>query len=900
MKLEKKEKEINSLNAQFESQAQTLNMKLDYLNQMLKNSSTKVDILFQEKRNLQKKLCRLKINLNKTKETVSASSIENLTFLQSEVKELGAKVESLNKENIDLNGLLKLLEDEEIVTFERGRYSNDIREVIMELLSLNVSMNKVNDVIKIVLKKLAKKRISKLPSVGTRSRFMSEALIIAQIQVSAEMLDSVEKDTGNCLHGDGTTKYHRHFQNFQLTSKSGRMLSFGLSELASGDAASTLSSLTETLDDICDILDTKDREKDFAKLICSFKTTMSDLGSVNPLFNNKFKEMRELLLPKVIEHWDSLAIEQKNEFKDMSNFFCKLHLLTNFATETDKVLNSFEKLALSDNHEDVFAFKTSESGAARLIRTACKAFHKRGSDEAGVAGYFNSFLIGKGEDKCMFAPFIGNRFNILFYNGAALYYHSESIKEFISQWPNPNNLLKAVYEDISNLLFLAESRALGIFDKLITGPLWRLIEENKNILSMNKFLFRLKMKLSDLCKDASSMLNQTPVFDPRDVKIHKDKLYEKLFEETGNIEFDVLVQQSLEIISHAFLIILERQAIDQLPGGKYWNSDDRIQKAAENVPTTNKASESDFAILDLLIRTKPNAKVQTIQAYTMWYRNKTLDWLDAKSEKERYFLIEKASHSVEKMKVKYKERQVELISKKSSMLIEKQQLKADTEKKASLKKANIVNELIQLKSQVWLTAEEAKDKSSKIDNDSLRKQVVRVQLDFYRYVMGAKCLLALFYKTKVSENKRIDLSSDELMENLVTVISTCNFPPPEKISNTLKEKNQRNDLIKKQKEELFTKLKDSRMSHLAKQKRIQFLPALLNDPVNLVGRVILHKIKEADEEEYFWCKADVVKIGNIGKKVKKTLYDVIYESEPGSIYSFPLLSDFDKGDMILL
>ena len=61
---------------------------------------------------------------------------------------------------------------------------------------------------------------------------------------------------------------------------------------------------------------------------------MSDLGSVNPLFNSKFKEMRELLLPKVIEHWDSLTIEQKNEFKDMSNFFCKLHLLANSATET--------------------------------------------------------------------------------------------------------------------------------------------------------------------------------------------------------------------------------------------------------------------------------------------------------------------------------------------------------------------------------------------------------------------------------------------------------------------------------------------------------------------------------------------------------------------------------------
>ena len=351
-------------------------MEFNNLNQMLENSNAKVEMLCQEKRNLKKKLSHVKNNISKTKETISFLSIENLTFLKSEVKELSEKVESLNKENIYLNGLLELLEDEKIVTFERGRYSNDIREVIMELLSLNVSMNKVNNVIKIVLKKLAKKGITKLPSVGTRSRFMSEALILAQLQVSEEMLHNIEKDTGNCLHGDGTSKYHRHYPNFQLTTKSGRMLSFGLSEMTSGDAVSILSSLTEMYYDICDILDTKDREKNFAKLICSFKTTMSDFGSVNPLFNSKFKEMRELLLPKVIEHWDSLTIEQKNEFKDMSNFFCKLHLLANFATKTDKVLDSFEKIALSDAHENTFAFKTFDSGVARLIRTACKAFLK--------------------------------------------------------------------------------------------------------------------------------------------------------------------------------------------------------------------------------------------------------------------------------------------------------------------------------------------------------------------------------------------------------------------------------------------------------------------------------------------------------------------------------------------
>ena len=52
-----------------------------------------------------------------------------------------------------------LLEDDTISTFEDGKYADEVREVIMELLAMNVSMSKVNDVIWTVLKKLAGKSL---------------------------------------------------------------------------------------------------------------------------------------------------------------------------------------------------------------------------------------------------------------------------------------------------------------------------------------------------------------------------------------------------------------------------------------------------------------------------------------------------------------------------------------------------------------------------------------------------------------------------------------------------------------------------------------------------------------------------------------------------------------------
>ena len=163
---------------------------------------------------------------------------------------------------------------------------------------------------------------------------------------------------------------------------------------------------------------------------------------------------------------------------------------------------------LDDNYNPVFVFNSKESCAVRLVRTTCKAFHSRGSQQSGVASHFNSFLAGK-NDKSYLENFIGNRFNILFYNATAVYYHREEISSFVKAWHNPNNLLKAVFKDISNELFLSEVRALGIVDKLVTGPLWRLIEASNNILSLNPHLFDLKMQLSQFCNDSSSILQRS-------------------------------------------------------------------------------------------------------------------------------------------------------------------------------------------------------------------------------------------------------------------------------------------------------------------------------------------------------------------------------------------------------
>ena len=227
-------------------------------------------------------------------------------------------------------------------------------------------------------------------------------------------------------------------------------------------------------------------------------STISDQCAVMPCFNEQLKQLREKLLPVCIENWSSLSKSSQDELKEMCNYSCMLHLLANFATELEKILKMFEDVAYEDEPKTKHVFITNESGAVRLVRTAYKACHPKGSAEAGVADYFQTHLNEQGK-KLQLISYISNRLNLQFYNSEVIYFHREGKKFFLKGWPNPNNLLEAVSEDMEFKLHLAELRALGTIDKVITGPFWRIVNQTKNILDLNtplpkrNSLLRVKM-----------------------------------------------------------------------------------------------------------------------------------------------------------------------------------------------------------------------------------------------------------------------------------------------------------------------------------------------------------------------------------------------------------------------
>ena len=149
-------------------------------------------------------------------------------------------------------------------------------------------------------------------------------------------------------------------------------------------------------------------------------------------------------------------------------------------------------------------------------------------------------------------------------------------------------------------------------------------------------------------------------------------------------------------------------------------------------------------------------------------------------------------------------------------------------------------------------------------------------------------------------SKQIDLRNYELFSNLQSVIRTRTFPEPIERRIILIERKERDILIAKQKEELSEKLRNARLSQLANQQKTNILAVILNDVNYLVGKFIQHKIMKIDTKKYFWCTGEVLRVNKLTPNLKKTLYDVVYETEENQVWTFRLLVDLEKGKVIVL
>ena len=584
----------------------------------------------------------------------------------------------------------------------------------------------------------------KLPTKTTISEMRIEGRALAKMQLT----EAFTSCSNNTLHSDGTTKFGHKFQCYQVTTQDSS-LSLGLEvrnqnnshnlfnntcpiiimqEITSGTAETMLAVLQDILQELAEGVQRTGLSNEVGTIVANIKNTMSDRAAAQKSFNTLLATYRSDILPSVVSNWKSLSNDEQLTISQMHNFYCGMHLVVNMAEHTYESLKLVER---NFESETTHAFCTDEPGTVRLVRTACKAFERRGDEKSGCPIQFQAYLKRKGIPIKKLIHFRGNRFNIIFANGARTYYLHQHITSFLNSWGTPNRLLRAVFEDISNTVYVAGIKALGLIDKFITGPLWRILESGIHALDLPQHYTKLK-NFFESCTDktiATFVTGENTPFSSKYVK--KDEVWLALVSPS---EHDTVTRQMLLCIFQSLALLLDRVLADYHPVMQAeTEKKEEMRAQTSSVIPTNTISERDFAMFDRLLREKPHASTLALEAHILFANNKTSEWMMKKSEEERCKIMEEARKNAPQHRKRYQQR-LSVIEKVNIEQQHKKEMEREESEKRQLQaKEKITTDIID--HGLWQSEKQLDDTHDNIKSETRKREAIKAQLRFRKTVL---------------------------------------------------------------------------------------------------------------------------------------------------------------------
>ena len=647
------------------------------------------------------------------------------------------------------------------------------------------------------------------------------------------------------LQTDGTTKFGEHFSTYDIRTEEAVTYTLGIRHVFSGSAKNTLETFQEILSDIDTVHQALGGNAKSTEIVTKLKNTMSDRHAAEKLFNELLSEYRAEILPAVAKDWENLTRDEREQLMRVNNFFCGLHFLVGLADCAEETLKVWEAKSATEKESP------GSSGTQRLIRTACKAFHCKGSQQCGSYALFHTYLKEKNIHKIPLAHFVGNRFNILFYDAAGVYFLKDHMIHFIDEVHSmlANRLLQSVRSDLTNPCYIVGGRALGLIDKIITGPLWRKLQESSlSVLGMGKVYCEMKESFDFWGKDASDVIMGVAVLKSAG-SLHKEEVWNVL---TESNESDRQTQELLQILFNGFSVTTQRLLIDHLPGGKYYSvTDSTINNETASVPTTNVSPERDFAILDRLMQQKPNANTIALEAMIMYSQNRTSAWLQGKSEEEKKKLLQTARNLVPVMKKKFKTRKQEIQKRLEDDLVRRQQSIAQKQFKKHQEKEKLTKEIEIVG--LWVTRAQVDSGLDAIIKKTEKLKILKLQINFRNKVLNQLPSNNPLFKFS---HCRKPFTVDQLKGNLYKLLERECTVQQVSANSTLDE--------------------------------------ILLNPQLLVGRRIRHKFQLEESSELVWY------IGTVEKMNPETNeFEVVYDGDD-EVCNYALLDDIRNGDLSLI
>ncbi len=837
IKLVTEMKDLKKQVASLTKSVELKNKKIMQLNKRVKSmSNAKTEA--QELRNVNKDLnveLREAKNLLEVYEPLRASVIEHNELLVQENSEL----KKANKELHDSVDLLEAREEESPVVclFEQTkRFTLKTVECIMNLDGLNIANKSIPHAIREVLK-LVDKVPNRVPSRQTIDNYARAKGVVSRKQL-AEVLPEKEHTT---LYTDETRKFGKTYNVYIATDANLDSFLLGLREMSNKSAKTCMDTFEEIISDISDIA----RNSDIGEMIVfRIKNTMSDRAQTEVAFNRLLEEYRSEILPRVCENWHNLTEEERQSLSRLNNFFCGLHLLVSFAEVCSTALFKYETAQedVEDNNDEDGESQRNESSIIRCIRSTSKCLARGADEKSGCFQDFRTYCSTENET-VRFVSFHGNRFNIVFFLAQVTHYHRDRIIHFFEEVHGTSNRLQSsVLNDIKKPFVAAGCRVLGLFSKLVSAPLWRLLEGGQHIMDMNTHYLQLVRFFERTCEDPAAFLRGEDCPFSEDL-VDRDAVFRALI-----IPSTEEIENHVGPITHALFTALHqlilRMVKDHLPGGRYEEVGPQDRATMQSVIPHNKLPEFVFGQLDFLVRYRPNASALVNESFLMYAMNKTGQWLENLDPAEKETLLS----SVHKEKRKYRE-----LFKDHSRLIAEDRKRRLQEKTDALqaKRVRLANMREDLTTKIiyyglWQSDEQMEAVLLELQSVKEQTEALKKQLQFRKTVLKQVADKSLFLVgSKGGGTKYKKFSLQKLKDNLSTLINMSLRGPSREEQKTGK-------------------------------------------PL-LVGKRVKHTFKEGTWNGY------VISV----VPGYPAWYNIIYDGSP-TVYSYPLQDDYRKKDLVLL
>ena len=402
------------------------------------------------------------------------------TAAQEEMDNQWLRIRHIEKDNIKLQNLLDLCE---IQTFEDGQYVLPIREVVLNLINMNIGHRNIVPAIQVVIDKLTNSKLARMPSYGTINKIVYEAKCLVLLQAGKAMLrDREGKAPSNILLEDATSKKRRTYNAVVIGTSEG-LKTINLPTLVTEDSETLVNITKAAFDEVSCVLaklEGKTAIDVSTELYRTIKGTMSDKCSVMKSFN-------KLISKEISNACNGEAIKLRNHY-------CFLHAVINMGDDAcANGLVDLDKCSLPPNAlNDLHAKSSSTTYASILL--AARMLHHLGSEKYSRSDMFEAFIgvadseeSEKNEEKPLksrkmtqvlakksyFEQEVGNPAHITFHYGTALWFHKKDITDFIDLHRADNSITEPM-KTLESLLLskvpLAGARALSIIKCCLTGP----------------------------------------------------------------------------------------------------------------------------------------------------------------------------------------------------------------------------------------------------------------------------------------------------------------------------------------------------------------------------------------------------------------------------------------------